>query len=126
MAIAGGVIIPIGLVICAVFAGWKGLFGALVGFALASMNTLAVIYVLRWAINKPLEILPAILSGSYFARLLALAGALFGLTRIKAFNPIALLSCFLALYLTHTTVEMVIAWRSLGVMQKKEGAGPGE
>lgn len=122
VAIAGAAIIPIGLVLSAVFAGWKGFLGAVAGFALASMNVLAVVYILRWAIDKPLQMLPAILSGSYFVRLLVLVAALFGLTRIEALNAIALLSSFLALYLAHTTIEVVIAWRSLGVLQKGEDA----
>lgn len=126
MAITGVVIIPVGLVLSAVFAGWKGFLGALAGFALASINTLAVIYVLKWAMGKPLQILPAILSSSYFARLLVLAGSLYGLTRIEAFNIVAMLLCFLVLYLAHTTVEMVMAWKSLGIMQKSEGQAQGE
>ena len=120
MAITGGVIIPPGLIISAVFGGLSGFLGAFVGFTVATLNTLVVVFTLRWAIKKPIQMLPSILMAGYFLRLIALAGILYGLTLIDAFNMIALLCCFLALYLAHTAVEMILAWKSFGIVSKTD------
>lgn len=118
MAVAGGVVIPPGLILCSVFGGVSGFLGAFAGFAVATLNSLIVIFVLKRAIRKPVQMLPSILMGSYFIRLVALVGILYGLTFIDALNSIALLSCFLALYVSHTTVEVFLAWKSLGTVSK--------
>ncbi|MBN2169357.1 MAG: hypothetical protein JW738_08940 [Actinobacteria bacterium] len=119
MAIAGGVVIPAGLVLSSIFGGLSGFLGAFAGFTVATLNSLIVVFLLKWAMKKPVEILPSILMGSYFLRLLVLAGILYGLTCVESLNTIALLSCFLALYVSHTAVEMFLAWKSLGVASRK-------
>ncbi|MCJ7652665.1 MAG: hypothetical protein MUO75_03065 [Actinobacteria bacterium] len=121
MAIAGSVVIPAGLVLSGVFGGWRGLASAFIGFAVACAHTIAVIRVLSWALKKPPQWLPSILMASYIGRLAALFGILYGLHFAKALNMIALLSCFLALYMAHTAVEIFFAWRAFGAIVKSAG-----
>ena len=78
MAIAGGVVIPIGLVLSGVFGGWRGLASAFIGFAVAGANAIVVIRVLSWALKKPPRWLLAIQLVSYIVRLVLLVGILFG------------------------------------------------
>lgn len=121
MAIAGGVVIPVGLVISGVFGGWRGLASAFIGFAVASAHAIVVIRALSWALKKPSRWLPSILMVSYMVRLAALFGILYGLHFAKALNMIALLSCFLALYTAQTAVEIFFAWRAFGAVIKYPG-----
>lgn len=125
MAVAGGVVIPVGLVLSGVFGGWRGLASAFIGFAVASAHAIVVIRVLSWAIRKPPRWLPLILMVSYIVRLAVLFGILYGLHFAKALNMIALLSCFLALYIAHTAVEIFSAWRAFGTVIKSAGGGGG-
>lgn len=118
MAITGGVVIPPGLILSAVFGGLSGFLGAFVGFTVATLNTIAVVFTIRWAMKKPIQMFPSILAAGYFLRLIVLAGILYGLTLVDALNIIAMLSCFLALYLAHTAVEMILTWKSLGMVSK--------
>jgi len=113
------VIAPVGIVLSWVFGGGEGALGAAAGFAVAAVHSVVVIVVLRWAVRKPPMMLPSILMISYFVRLVLLAGVLWGLHFIKAFNMIALLSCFMALYVAHTGLEVYFAWKSLGVVGGK-------
>jgi hypothetical protein len=116
MAIAGGVVIPVGLVLCGIFGGWRGLASAFIGFAIAGAHAIAVVRVLSWALKKPSRWLPSILMVSYIVRLAVLFGILYGLHFAKALNMIAVLSCFLALYIAQTAVEIFFAWRAFGVV----------
>jgi hypothetical protein len=121
MAVSSGFVVPFGLLLSGISGGWRGLVGALVGFSVAALHSIAVITILRWALSKPPGLLTTIIMSSYFARLLLLAGILYGLTLIKGLNVIAMLSCFLALYLAHTTVEVLVAWKSLGMSLRPPG-----
>lgn len=120
MAIAGAVVIPPGLVLSGVFGGWKGLAGAFVGFGVASLYTVLMVLILKWALKKPPRMIQSILIASYFGRLVLLAGILYSLHFIKALNMVALLLCFLALYIAHTGVEMYFAVKSFGVVMKQQ------
>lgn len=126
VAIAGAVVIPPGLLVSGLVAGWRGLAGAFVGFAVASLNTYAVTMVLKWSLGRTPSQLPSILMASYFVRLLLLAGILIGLSFVKALNTLALLSCFLVLYIAHTTTETVLAYKAFGTVLKPtdKGGGP--
>jgi MFS family permease len=121
MAIAGGVVIPVGLVLCGILGGWRGLASAFIGFAVAGAHAIAVVWVLSWALKKPPRWLPSILMMSYIARLAALFGILYGLYMAKALNMIAVLLCFLALYIAQTAVEIFFAWRAFGAVLKSTG-----
>lgn len=118
MALSGSAIILPGLVLSAIFGGWKGILGAFAGFLVASAHSVAVILILRWAFSKPAQVLPTILMASYFCRLVVLAGVLYGLTFLKFLNIIAMLTCFLVLYVAHTLSEIVLAYRSFGALTK--------
>lgn len=121
MAIASGAVIPPGLALSAVFGGLPGFAGALAGFGVASLHSAAVIWIMKWARSKPPRIFPTLLWGSYFARIFILLAALYGLHFIKALNMVALLCCFLALYLAHTGSEILLAWKSFGVSSGRGG-----
>lgn len=114
MIISGAVVVPLGLILCSLFAGIRGFVGAVAGFAVASLNSVAVFKILDWALKKPPQVLPGLLTASYFARLLVLAGILWGFHFVESLHMISLLGCFLALYLAHSAVEMFSAWKSLG------------
>lgn len=123
MAIAGTAVIPPALVLSGVFGGWRGLAGSFVGLGIASLHSIVVIRVLKWALGKPPQMMPTIVMLSYFGRLIVLAGILYGLTFVKALNPFAMLGSFLALYLAHSVVEVTVAYKSFGVILKKGGGG---
>ena len=116
--IAAAIEIPIGLVLSGVFAGWHGLAGAAVGFGLAVGQAALAIWILKYALKKPPEMLPALLMASYFGRLVLIVGVLVGLYYVKTLNIVALVSCFGALYLTQVAMEMFYAWRTFGVATK--------
>lgn len=116
MAIAGAVVIPPGLVLSAVFGGWKGLLGGLVGFGLASLNTMASLALIKWALKKPPEMITWVLISTLWGRLAVLAVSLYLLTLLSALNKYALVFCFLALFLAHSGVEVASAWSSARVL----------
>jgi hypothetical protein len=118
MAVAGGIVIPAGLLLSGILGGWRGLASAFIGFAVASANTIVVIGILSRALKKHPRWLSSILMASYVGRLAVLFGILYGLHFVKALNMIALLSCFLALYIAHTAVEIFFAWRVFGAIVK--------
>jgi hypothetical protein len=105
-------------VLSGVLAGWKGLAGSLVGFGVASLYTASSISILKWALKKPVDIMPTILMVTMWGRLLVLAGILFGLTYVRALNSVAMLFSFLALFTAYTAVEVVYAYRAFGVIMK--------
>ncbi len=118
MAIAGAVIIPLGLIISGVFGGWKGLAGSFVGFAVASLNTAAAMATLKWVMKKPAGLMPTLMLATMWGRLLVLAGALFGLTYVKALNTLAMLFSFLALFMAYTVIEFIFAYKGFGAILK--------
>jgi hypothetical protein len=77
-----------------------------------------VIGILSRALKKHPRWLSSILMASYVGRLAVLFGILYGLHFAEALNMIALLSCFLALYIAHTAVEIFFAWRVFGAIVK--------
>lgn len=114
MAGAGAVIIPVGLTLSGIFAGWKGLAGSFVGFGLVALNAVAALATVRWALGKPASFMPVLLLSTMWGRLLVLAGALFGLRYVKALEPLAMLLSFLALFVAYTGIEVVYAYRAFG------------
>jgi hypothetical protein len=118
MGIAGAVIIPLGLVLCGLLAGWKGLAGAFVGFGVASIYTATSIAVLKWALKKPSDIMPALLMATMWGRLLVLAAVLLGLTYVHALNAVAMLLSFLALFIAYTVVEVAYSYKAYGFILK--------
>jgi len=118
MAISGAIVIPAGLVLAWILGRGSALVGGLVGFTVAALHSVVLVVTLKWALKKPPETLPSILMTSYFGRLITLAVVLYGLHFIAALNMIALLLCFLALYITHTGVEVFYAWKAFGFGKK--------
>jgi hypothetical protein len=118
LAIAGGGIIPVGLIISAVFGGWRGLAGAFVGFGVASLYAVAALSMAKWALKKPAESMPVVLLVMFLVRLVAMALVLFGLTYATAINRVAIYACFLALFLAYTVLEIAYAWKTFGVLFK--------
>lgn len=118
MAITGAVIIPVGLIISGVVAGWKGLAGSFVGFGVASLNTVLAFVTIKWASKKPPSVMPALMLGVMWGRLLALGAVLFGLTYIKAINTLAMLFSFLALFIAYTVVEVVFSFKGSAAILK--------
>lgn len=119
MLIAMAFVVPPGLLLCGLLGKGKGLAGAAVGFAVAAAYTFFVVYSTQWALKKPVNMLPTILMLSYLLRIIALAAILWGLHYIDALNMIALLGCFLALFITESAVEVFYVYRSFGVLTKK-------
>jgi|BarGraNGADG00312_1021997.scaffolds.fasta_scaffold01554_5 hypothetical protein len=118
VAIAGAAIIPAGIIISVVFGGWRGLAGAFVGFGVASLYTIAAIATVKWALKKPIQTMPTVLLATVMGRLVAVVLVLFGLTYATAINLVAVYSCFLALFLAYTILEITFAWRTFGVLFK--------
>lgn len=118
LAIAGGGIIPIGLILSGVFGGWKGLAGAMVGFGVASLYSVSALWSLKWALSRPLQRMSMILMGTFVLRLVLAAAVLYGLTFVTAINRIAVFACFTALFLAYTTLEVIFAWKTFGVLFK--------
>jgi len=114
MAIAGAIVIPPGLAISGILGGFKGLASGFVGFTIASLHSVALVYTLSFAIGNP-RFLTSILSGGYFLRIILLAGVLYGLHFVKALDMIPLLGCFLALFIAHSVVEITCVVKSYGV-----------
>ena len=79
MSIAGAAIIPAGLILSGIFAGWKGLAGSFVGFAVASLNT-AVVHLRSSSglMDEAPRLVPTVTDVTMWARLLVLAAVLFG------------------------------------------------
>jgi len=118
LAIAGGVIIPVGIIISTVFAGWRGLAGSFIGFGVASLYTMASLWIMKWSFNKPLRLVPAIMMSTLWARLIVVGGVLYGLTFAHALNRYALFGSFLALFLAYSALEITYAWKTFGVLFK--------
>lgn len=118
MLISAAVVVPVGLVIAGLIGGEGVLAGAAVGFALAVVHSVIVVRVLAWALSKPPQMLPSIMMASYFARVAALAAVLYGLHFVKALDTFALLIAFLALYITHSAIEIAYAFKSFGILLK--------
>lgn len=118
LAIAGGFIIPVGLIISSVFGGLRGFAGALVGFGAASLYSIAALASLKWALKKPVEQMSILLLSMLVARLVIVIAALYGLTFATAINRIALFSCFAALFLAYSILEITYAWKTFGVLFK--------
>lgn len=116
LAIAGGAIIPIGLILSGVFGGWRGLAGALVGFGVASLYSMLALWSMKWALSKPLKHMSIILMLTFALRLILVAAALYALTYATAINRYAMAACFTALFLAYTTLEIVFAWKTFGVL----------
>ena len=114
--VSGVVIIPIGVILSGVLAGWKGVAGSSVGFGLACLYTAASIFMLKWVLDKPVNVMPTILMVATWGRLLVLAGLLFGLTYVRALSTMAMLFSFLALFIVYTVSEVVYAYKAFGVM----------
>lgn len=122
VSIAGAVIIPIGLILSGVLAGWRGLAGSFVGFGVASLNTIAVMRTLKWALSKPLSVMPTILMATMWPRLILVAALLFGLTYVRALDTLAMLLSFLALFFAYTNLEAVYAYRAFGFILRPGGS----
>jgi hypothetical protein len=119
VAVSGAILIPLGLLLCGVYAGWKGLLGSFVGFVLASMNAAAAMWLLKWALSKPADVMPIVLMGTMWPRLIAVAAILYGLTyHVHAFNTTALLASFLALFVAYTILEAVFAYKAFGLIMR--------
>lgn len=118
MAVAGGFVIPAGLVVSGVLAGWKGLAGSFVGFAVSSLHAIAAIALLKWVLRKPVNLVAILMMSTMWGRLLVLGGVLFGLTYVRALNSLAMLLSFLALFIAYTVIEVVYAYRAFGVLLK--------
>ncbi len=118
MAVTGGVIIPVGLVVSGIFAGWRGLAGSFVGFGVASLHTVAALALLKRVVVKPARIMPVLLMATMWGRLLVLAAVLFGLTYVRALNSVAMLFSFLAMFIAYTTVEVIYAYRAFGFLTR--------
>jgi hypothetical protein len=116
LAIAGGVIIPVGLIISSAFGGLRGFAGGMVGFGVASLYSVAALWTLKWALNKPLRTMPVLLLTMFLARLVAVGAVLYGLTYATAINRIAVFACFAALFLAYSILEIVFAWKTFGVL----------
>lgn len=116
LAIAGGGVIPAGLVLSGVFGGWKGLAGAFVGFGVASLYSVSALWSLKLALSRPPQRMSVILMASFVSRLVLVAAVLYGLTFVTAIDRVAVLACFSALFLCYTTLEVVFAWKTFGVL----------
>ena len=116
IAIAAAVVIPIGVILSGLLAGWKGVAGSSVGFGLACLYTAASVYMLKWVLDKPVNVIPTTLMAATWGRLLVLAGLLFGLTYVSALSTLAMLCSFLALFIVYTVVEVVYAYKAFGLM----------
>ncbi len=119
VAIAGGVIIPVGLILSVVFGGWRGFAGAIVGFGLASLYAIAAFASLKWALKKPPAAVPLAVLATFTGLMVAVALALYGLTFATAINRVAIYCCFAALFIAYTVLEVVFALRTFGVSLKK-------
>lgn len=119
-AIAGGLIIPVGLILSAVFAGWRGLVGGLVGFGVASLNTIASMALLKWSFKRPSGTVPAMITSIFIVRMFVLLGVLYVLTLQHAFNIATMLACFFALFLAYQIVEAYFSYRTFGIMTGKQ------
>ncbi|MHB8896234.1 MAG: hypothetical protein ACYC99_13800 [Candidatus Geothermincolia bacterium] len=116
LAIAGGAIIPVGLIVSGALGGLRGLAGGLVGFGVASLYSVAALWGTKWALEKPLEKMPLVMMGMFVARLVVVACVLYGLTFATAINRYAIFGCFVALFLAYTTLEIVYAWKTFGTL----------
>lgn len=121
MIVAALIISPIMLIVSSVFGKWRGLAGAGVGLFIAGAHSFVAVRIVIWALGKPPQMLPVLLLGSYAVRIILIAGILYGIHFIKAFDMIWLLLSFLALYVSHIASEMVCAWRSFGFAASPPG-----
>jgi hypothetical protein len=118
LALAGGCIIPVGLIISSIFGGLHGFAGALIGFGAASLYSIAALASLKWALKKPVEKMPVVLLSMFVARLVIVVLALYGLTFATAINRVAIFACFAALFLAYSILEITYAWKTFGVLFK--------
>lgn len=118
VAISGGAIIPVGLALSGIFAGWGGFVGALVGFGVASLNTIASIAILKWSFRRKPSSVPAIIYGAFVLRLLALLGILFALTMQSAFDRVSMLVCFFVLFLDYQVIEAYFSLKAFGLLTR--------
>ncbi|GEM_PF-5060353 len=114
MVISAAIICPIALAISGVVVKWHGIASAAVGLAIAGAHSILALRIVLWALQKPPQMLPTLLLGSYALRMVIIGVVLYAVHFIKALNMISLLLSFLALYVAHIASEMVCAWKSFG------------
>jgi hypothetical protein len=124
LAIASAAMVPIGVILSGVLAGWKGVAGSIVGFGLAYLYAAASIYMLKWVLRKPANMIAPLLMGVTWGRLLVLAGVLFALTFVSALNSVAMLLSFLALSVLYTGIEVIYAYKTFGFMTRSAADRP--
>lgn len=121
MLVSAAIVIPLGMLLALLVGGDGVVAGAAAGFGVAMAHTIAFISVLKWVLRKPPDKLTYMMMASSGIRLVILAAVLFGLSLIKALNMVALLAAFLSLYLVHTSLEFVYAWKSFAKATGRAG-----
>lgn len=110
IAMAGGTVIPLAIILSAIFGGWAGAAGSFAGLGVASLNAAAAVWSLRRSLSLPVNRIPVSIFLMIWPRILVLSGLLYLLTRVDALEPVALLSSFLALFIAYTAVEAFVVW----------------
>jgi ATP synthase protein I len=99
--------VVVGAAIGLVLVGTDGLYGALVGGAVALASSLATILMMRWSAGFPPMFVMVVALGGFASKLVVLLGVMTALRGVDALHPMSLALTFLAAVLVWVAAEVV-------------------
>jgi hypothetical protein len=99
--------VALGAVGATVLVGADGLFGALVGGAVAFGSSLMTLFLMRWSAPLPVTMVMAVALGGFALKMILLLGVMTALRGVNAFHPLSLALTFLATVLVWAAAEAV-------------------
>jgi ATP synthase protein I len=105
--VPGLVTVAIGAVAATVLVGADGLFGALVGGAVAFASSLMTLFLMRWSAGLPVMMVMGVALGGFALKMIVLLGVMIAFRGVDALHPLSLALTFLATVLVWAGAEAV-------------------
>jgi hypothetical protein len=105
--VPGLVTVAVGAVAATVLVGADGLYGALVGGAVASGSSLMTLFMMRWSAGLPAMVVMGVALGGFALKMVVLLGVMIAFQGVDAFHPMSLALTFLATVLVWAAAEAV-------------------
>ena len=99
--------VALGAVAATVLVGAEGLFGALVGGAVAFASSLMTLFLMRWSAGLPVMMVMGVALGGFALKMIVLLGVMIALRGVAALHPMSLALTFLATVLVWAAAEAV-------------------
>lgn len=113
LAIAAATVPPAGYLLHS-WAGPRVTAGAALGAGLATVSTLAGVWLMAWAFDKPQRVFLATLAGSFLGRMALFGGALAVVILATDLPPAAFMGGLFVYYVMYQVLEIRAAHRSAG------------